>query len=605
MKLEIGVPSPNHTTIGIPSPDPFGDYIKAIVDGEKIWPASGGDDLEELEVRRRRLAHEIFAGAELVDLVGHSTPINCYLKLGDWVLDPAGAERLASFLPKSVKIVRLIGCSTASTVAGRAAAVALTRSSVVAYGTLNKVYSTHFDKDGVKKVPGAPPLRGFFPAERECLPAELPTSSDMADRSRSRGLLPWLGRGTWRALSGLYRVFIRLLPEQWTLRSRIWGLLHSNGESMPGLLTEPLCSFAIASRSGDWMLEILFDFEHARFYPSGSSAEARDLVYGIRGFGRAAKTPLEAYLERGPRGVTLKKRHEEAGDRCAGALPKGGNGGACQKPGRPFWFVSLVVTTFVALAVLLARFTLPMSIVATDGGVALPKIPSDAPADGGEPPPQISSDAPADGGEPPPQIPSDAPADGGGTSPPIPPDGPGSGGLPLPPITHGSPGSGGEPPSCATLPPTATYAGFVIPGGYTSPRIYDPATCHQALSIQINRYSSSYVGAGDTGGMSVVWADAGLATKSACEAAWVQADLYRQISGQWTRVSGKQSHGTWTKFFDNWICTPPGVGWRNADDDPDVLIAGSNYRIVSTARTSSSGATRKFRVSSQEDDWIR
>ena len=84
---------------------------------------------------------------------------------------------------------------------------------------------------------------------------------------------------------------------------------------MPGLLTEPLLTFEVKSGWKTWTLEILFDFEHARFYSSTSSVRRRERVYKIRGFGRVAKTLLEAYLELAPEGVKLISRHEEAGDR--------------------------------------------------------------------------------------------------------------------------------------------------------------------------------------------------------------------------------------------------------------------------------------------------
>jgi hypothetical protein len=160
-------------------------------------------------------------------------------------------------------------------------------------------------------------------------------------------------------------------------------------------------------------------------------------------------------------------------------------------------------------------------------------------------------------------------------------------------------------PSCATLPQSATYTGFVPSSGYTSPQMYDPLTCDKALSIQVNNYSSSYVGTPGTdyGGMFVDWADTTPTTQSTCQAAHVRADLYRQILGVWQLVSTKQAYGTWYNFFGNWICNSPGVGWRNANDNPDFLIASFNYRIVSTARTST-GSTRKFRVYSTKDGHI-
>ncbi len=290
--------------------DSFQRCVKRVVDGEKEWPPARGPHTAEIEAQRRRLVYELLDGAERVDLVGHSTPRSCYLRLGDWVLNPAEAERLASYLPKSVKVVRLIGCGTASTEDGRAAVAAFTRCGLEAYGTLNKVYTTHFDRSGVKPGLQAPPLVGFFPDGRG------PDTSGATQAAGRSGPLAWLRRGAWWAIAVIYGILLRLFPAQGAPRARISGLLRPEGVAEPGLLTDPLLTFAIASGSETWTLEILFDFEYARFYSSAGTAAERELVYEIRGAGRLARTLLEVYLERAPRGVTLIHRHEEAGDRC-------------------------------------------------------------------------------------------------------------------------------------------------------------------------------------------------------------------------------------------------------------------------------------------------
>ena len=295
--------------------DAFVSCVKGIVEGEKEWRSSGGNELADLEPGRRQQTHELFDGADRVDLVGHSTPKYCYLKLGDWVLDPDAVERLASYLPKSVKIVRLIGCGTASTKEGRAAIAAFARFGLEAYGTLNKVYTTHFDREGVKRGIEGPPLLGISPADGR---GEVPTSA----RGRLRGLLGWLRRGARWAGAALHGLSLRVVSANEAPRSRISRLLRPERTAMPGLLTEPLLTFEIASGEETWTLEILFDFEYARFYASGSSVAEQSLVYEIRGSGWAARTPLEVYLGRAPGGVTLRQRHDEAGDRCGG-VPSG------------------------------------------------------------------------------------------------------------------------------------------------------------------------------------------------------------------------------------------------------------------------------------------
>ncbi|HWO25553.1 MAG TPA: hypothetical protein VNO30_42730 [Kofleriaceae bacterium] len=299
------------------STDPFESYVKQLVNGEKDWLVAQSTDRAEVETQRRRLAQDLFDGAELVDLVGHSTPRSCCLRLGDWVLTPEEAARLASYMPKSVKAVRLIGCSTATTREGRAAAVAFTESGLAAYGTLNKVYTTHFDERGVKLV-GGPPLVGFFPDGRgghETSDAALGFWASLW-----AGLVTGLRGAAWWTIAVLYWIVLRLLPPRREPRAQIAALLRDGGAAMPGLLTEPLFVFELGSGAEVWTLEILFDFEYARFYASGSAAAERERVYEIRGAGPLAKTPLELYLERAPRGLVWIARHAEAGERC-GQVP--------------------------------------------------------------------------------------------------------------------------------------------------------------------------------------------------------------------------------------------------------------------------------------------
>lgn len=319
--------------------------IKEIIKVEVEVSLPSASNTAEVEAQRRQQVHALFDGAERVDLVGHSTPIKRYLKLDGWVLDPREAEILASYMPASVKTVRLIGCATATKEGGKALE-AFTRSGLSAYGTLNKVYTTHFDKQGVKpRGNGEPGLRGFLPRdlERPSPPATRPATEassppaaeassppvsrtyapDLAATHRARLTVPrplaWLGRCLWwvnaTPFAMLRWLSLRLFatheaPHRWILR-----LLRVRSIAMPGLLTEPLLTFEIASGGKTWSLEILFDYEYARFYSSADSAARRDRVYEIRGFGRVAKTLLEAYLEAAPRGIKLIRRHEEAGER--------------------------------------------------------------------------------------------------------------------------------------------------------------------------------------------------------------------------------------------------------------------------------------------------
>ena len=228
--------------------------------------------------------------------------------LGEWVLNPAEAERLGSYLPKSVKIVRLIGCGTASTADGRAAITAFTRCGLEAYGTLQKVYTSHFDRDGVRRGVQGPPLIGFFPDGRGPVTIGAPPEPRTFDRLR---------RGAAWLLAVVLELWLRVVAARRPANQRVAALLHPDGSAMPGLLTAPLLTFEIDSGQRTWTLEILFDFECARLYADDGADEHRHVVYAIRGHGTRGKTPLERYLSRAPSGISVLHRHGEAMDRCA------------------------------------------------------------------------------------------------------------------------------------------------------------------------------------------------------------------------------------------------------------------------------------------------
>src|SRR6185369_16443131 len=127
-------------------------------------------------------------------------------------------------------------------------------------------------------------------------------------------LFAWLGRCARSVILAPFEVVCWLfwhafashkVPHRW-----IRYLLSWRSIEMPGLLTEPLLIYEIASGEKLWTLEVLFDFQYARFYSSRASAAKRERVYKIRGSGRTAKVLLEAYLEVARHGVTLIDRHD-------------------------------------------------------------------------------------------------------------------------------------------------------------------------------------------------------------------------------------------------------------------------------------------------------
>lgn len=309
--------------------DRFHDGVRTTVDGEREFTAAGGGDSAEIAAQRRQLMHRLFDGAEVVDLVGHSSPKLGYLRLDKWILTPDEAARLASYLPSSVKRVRLIGCSTARTRTGREAVEALTRSGrLSAVGTLNVVYVRHFDRNGLRRTGDRPPLKEFRPAGSAAPPPARPAAvrtyaPGVVAAHHARLTVPrpvvFVGRCALSVAllpyAVLWWMFRRIAARGEVPIRRILRHLSLRSTPMPGLLTDPLLTFEIRSGSKIWTLQILFDFEYARLYSSTDPPEKRERVYKIRrGLGRVGRTLLEKYLALARPGVKLLDSHPEAGE---------------------------------------------------------------------------------------------------------------------------------------------------------------------------------------------------------------------------------------------------------------------------------------------------
>lgn len=323
--------------------DGFERELASFLDDEKPVPGLPVDDAADVEAQRKEQLRKLFEGAESVDLVGHSTPIHRYLRLGNWVLTPEETERLPSYMPASVKEVRLIGCATASTEAGRKAVQALARGGLAAAGTRGKVYMTHFHRRGVRRGLGGPPVMTFSPSTERpsatSAPPASPASPAQAPPAKASprpvvrthapdlALAPRVGWWVRRPLVWLVRsiswvITMPIVLHIWLFRGfaamrdiphrRVLWLLSSRSSPMPGLLTDPLLIFEIASKRKSWTLEILFDFELVRFYSSTDSPAKRERVYRVRrGLREIMKAVLRRYLRTSSE-VQLTYSHPEA-----------------------------------------------------------------------------------------------------------------------------------------------------------------------------------------------------------------------------------------------------------------------------------------------------
>ncbi|MCW5808331.1 MAG: hypothetical protein KIT31_38635 [Deltaproteobacteria bacterium] len=239
---------------------------KVLVDGRA--------DLEEL--LGRLLAHAEATGEPIapktLDLIGHATPGQSLLMLGDWVIDASKVTVTSFFrgladndvLPRlGITSVRLVGCQTADTGHGRATIRALADLlGLEVYGTTHLVYSAHYDAGGLRdtcELVSATVLRevGAEPAETpvgerypRVLDVDMLPSAPLIVREH-----PWPRR---IASGDTARAILRLVR-------------RNAGAQMPGLLAAPSCEIALPSARPGWyhLAQVLLDGAFLRVYPDG------------------------------------------------------------------------------------------------------------------------------------------------------------------------------------------------------------------------------------------------------------------------------------------------------------------------------------------------
>jgi hypothetical protein len=251
--------------------------VKALVDGRA--------DLEELFgiLLAHREPHGPPPRPKTLDLVGHSTAGESLLRLGDWVIDASKPAVTAFFreladqdvLPRlGVYALRLIGCATASTEAGRATICALASIlDLEVYGTTTLVYSAHYGPEGFKRE-WSNVLVAASDLRRETSPAE-PPLFDPYPRALDVDSLP-AAPLTRDALAWPLRIATA------DAASHILRLVRrTTGAQRPGLLTAPHCELALpAAQPGHYhTAQVVLDGEFLRVYPDG--AHRPGIVYAV------------------------------------------------------------------------------------------------------------------------------------------------------------------------------------------------------------------------------------------------------------------------------------------------------------------------------------
>jgi hypothetical protein len=206
-----------------------------------------------------------------LDLIGHSIPGSNLLQLGDWVIDAASPtvtaffRELADFnvLPRiGVHTVRLLGCSTACTEAGRNTLLALSQIlGMQVCGTSNMTFANHYDAHGFN-----PEWRFLLVSSTDIREREEAKSDHVRPDPYPRALdvdglpaLPLASASPWP----------RRLADRDSAREILRLVRRDEGGVMPGLLASPACEIALPSVTPDayHFAQILFDANFVRVYP--------------------------------------------------------------------------------------------------------------------------------------------------------------------------------------------------------------------------------------------------------------------------------------------------------------------------------------------------
>ncbi|HWU86748.1 MAG TPA: hypothetical protein VN253_05720 [Kofleriaceae bacterium] len=272
---------------------------KRLIESGDVVPSiniiSAGTDLELKEVRDRvenepppavdrqavqsilQTLRRLRAPAEqTLDLIGHSAGVECYLKIGEWVIDgfsDEGADlrdfvrlRLKPLLQQlHIKQLRLLGCATATTEEGWATmqtiAQWLADLDVEVFGTNRIIYARNFDPHGFTALDvlhshreNQKALLGFDGDHLAQAKVNVPLRPDLLCREQRWTLQP---------------ASCPQCSAPGDLAQEIWDLVDSSvAWSLPGLLAAPLYEVQIPTGDDEVQrLHALVKYELVRVFP--------------------------------------------------------------------------------------------------------------------------------------------------------------------------------------------------------------------------------------------------------------------------------------------------------------------------------------------------
>lgn len=233
----------------------------------------GRGDLEEL--LGRLLGQDLAPTPKTLDLIGHSTPDNALLTLGEWVIDTASSTVRAFFreladlevLPRlGVHALRLLGCQTADTKQARTTICELSEIlRLEVLGTRQLLYAAHYDPHGFR-CESEHLLTSSSQLRQDLGEASVSTDAARYPRLFDIDALPASPLATHRP------PWPQRIATPEAARDLLRLVRRTAGAEMPGLLAQPSCEIALPSSQPDWyyLAQILLDGEFIRVYPDGA-----------------------------------------------------------------------------------------------------------------------------------------------------------------------------------------------------------------------------------------------------------------------------------------------------------------------------------------------
>lgn len=209
-----------------------------------------------------------------LDLIGHSTPGKSLLSIGDWVID-GGSSTVTAFFREladndvfarlGITAVRLLGCRTADTGAGRRTIVTLADLlGIEVFGTRALIYSAHYDAGG-------------FADERRYTLVSSTQLAEGMDEAVPATFEPWpqvldvdhLPSATTLDLSGGWTHRVATEGE---MAEVLRHVRRRDGAQMPGLLAAPHSELVFPGHEpGTYRrAQVVLGGEFVRFYPRGA-----------------------------------------------------------------------------------------------------------------------------------------------------------------------------------------------------------------------------------------------------------------------------------------------------------------------------------------------